>query len=296
MTEQQLYTLLEMPSEAVEALNEAEGKLNLKELAAPVAALTDPTKYDTARTDLKQRLGDDPNGWKILRCMFAAMVQTYEHYQAAGIPEQTFVDTMKCFPRFVREHKASFGSYGFDRAFWPGRQLSMLLFRLGALEFELIPEATEDGKTTVKEAVQAFQLPIREIGVHIPSDADISQARVQISFMLANMFFAKHVPQATVCSYTCESWMMSPALQKLLPPTSRILQFQKHFTVTHWEKSSEEDCWQWVFKAEKDCPLADLPEDTSLQRSMKEYLKNGGAVGTAEAVWDGTPFFEVRPI
>ena len=30
MTEQQLYTLLEMPSEAVEALNEAEGKLNLK--------------------------------------------------------------------------------------------------------------------------------------------------------------------------------------------------------------------------------------------------------------------------
>lgn len=31
MTEQQLYTLLEMPSEAVEVLNEAEGKLNLKE-------------------------------------------------------------------------------------------------------------------------------------------------------------------------------------------------------------------------------------------------------------------------
>ena len=32
--------------------------------------------------------------------------------------------------------------------------------------------------------------------MHIPSDADISPARVQISFMLANMFFAKHVPQA----------------------------------------------------------------------------------------------------
>ena len=45
MTEQQLYTLLEMPSEAVEALNEAEGKLNLKELAAPIAALTDPMRY-----------------------------------------------------------------------------------------------------------------------------------------------------------------------------------------------------------------------------------------------------------
>lgn len=276
MTEQQLYTLLEMPSEAVEALNEAEGKLNLKELAAPIAALTDPMRYDMARKDLEQQLSDDSKGWKILRCMFA--------------------DTMKCFPRFVREHKECFGDYGFDRAFWPGRQLSMLLFRLGALEFELIPEAKTDDEVPEKEAVRAFHLPVKEIGVHIPSDADISPARVQISFMLANMFFAKYVPQAAVCRYTCESWMMSPALQRLLPQTSRILQFQKHFTITHWEKGSEEDCWQWVFRAAKDCPLEHLPENTSLQRSMKEYLKNGGAVGVAEAVWDGSPFFEVTQI
>ena len=120
-----------MPSEAVEALNEAEGKLNLKELAAPIAALTDPMRYDMARKDLEQQLSDDSKGWKILRCMFAAMVRTYEHYQKAGISEQTFADTMKCFPRFVREHKECFGDYGFDRAFWPGRQLSMLLFRHG---------------------------------------------------------------------------------------------------------------------------------------------------------------------
>ena len=45
-----------------------------------------------------------------------------------------------------------------------------------------------------------------------------------------------------------------------------------------------------VFRAAKDCPLEHLPENTSLQRSMKEYLKNGGAVGVAEAVWDGSHF------
>ena len=38
-------------------------------------------------------------------------------YQKAGISEQMFADTMKCFPRFVREHKECFGDYGFDRAF-----------------------------------------------------------------------------------------------------------------------------------------------------------------------------------
>ena len=138
-----------------------EGKLNLKELAAPIAALTDPMRYDMARKDLEQQLSDDSKGWKILRCMFAAMVRTYEHYQKAGISEQTFADTMKCFPRFVREHKECFGDYGFDRAFWPGRQLSMLLFRLGALEFELIPEAKTDDEVPEKEAVRAFHLPVR---------------------------------------------------------------------------------------------------------------------------------------
>ena len=91
------------------------GKLNLKELAAPIAALTDPMRYDMARKDLEQQLSDDSKGWKILRCMFAAMVRTYEHYQKAGISEQTFADTMKCFPRFVREHKECFGDYGSDR-------------------------------------------------------------------------------------------------------------------------------------------------------------------------------------
>ena len=43
------------------------GKLNLKELAAPIAALTDPMRYDMARKDLEQQLSDDSKGWKILR-------------------------------------------------------------------------------------------------------------------------------------------------------------------------------------------------------------------------------------
>ena len=60
MTEQQLYTLLEMPSEAVEALNEAEGKLNLKELAGThCGADRSVCRMTWQRKDLEQQLSDD---------------------------------------------------------------------------------------------------------------------------------------------------------------------------------------------------------------------------------------------
>lgn len=292
MTEQAFYTLLEMPPEAIAELNAAEKQVDWEALTDLIAALTDPERYDRARRELEDRLEEDPKGWKILRCMFAAMAQTCENYHKAEISDSIFIDTMKCFPRFVREHKESFGGYGFDRAFWPGRQLSMLLFRLGELEFELIPEQAAGRRYAEND----FPLPVREIGVHIPSDADLSPEKVQESFTLAKRFFAKYAPQAAGCPYTCESWMMSPTLGALLPPTSRIVQFQKHFTVTHWEKGSEEDCWQWVFKKEKDCPLEALPEDTSLQRNMKACLRNGGTIGAASAVWDGSPFTEAHQL
>lgn len=35
----------------------------------------------------------------------------------------------------------------------------------------------------------------------------------------------------------------------------------------------------------KDIPTEDLPENTSLQRRMKEYLLRGGKVADAEGVW-----------
>ena len=56
-----------------------------------------------------------------------------------GIDEKIFTETFKMFPRFVREHKESFGEYGFDRGFWICRIIAMEEFRLT----EVQPEDTE---------------------------------------------------------------------------------------------------------------------------------------------------------
>ena len=50
------------------------------------------------------------------------------------IPEEIWLDTMKCFPRFISEHRRSYGRDGFDRYGWTVRQIGAKLFRVGGLE------------------------------------------------------------------------------------------------------------------------------------------------------------------
>lgn len=65
---------------------------------------------------------------KILCCMLKAAAISLEKYREQEIEDRVFNDTMKCFTRFVEEHKVSYGIYGFDRDFWTGRQLPSSFF------------------------------------------------------------------------------------------------------------------------------------------------------------------------
>lgn len=69
----------------------------------------------------------------MLTCMLEASRKTYEDYKNLGIDGKIFTETFKMFPRFVREHKESFGEYGFDRDFWICRIIAMEEFCLTPL-------------------------------------------------------------------------------------------------------------------------------------------------------------------
>lgn len=252
------------------AVTEAEGKTD-EVMSSLYRDLTNPERWQDARKVLKEKNGADEDGMKMLLCMMHAMQHSHELYIDENISDQIFADTMKCFSRFVREHMASFGTYGFDRDFWTGRQLSLLLFRLGELEFEMISPA--DGEAESESSKK------RTLSVHIPSDANLSPECCDASFRMAESFFREHFPEAAEDCFSCDSWLLSPALKELLPPESRIMKFQSRFEVKHWNQEADA-CLEWVFKR-KDLPLRDLPEETSLQRKMKAYLLAGGKVGEA---------------
>ena len=270
---EELYNLLDFPAEVVERLEQIQLDED-EETWRDIHLLTDPEKWQDARTRLKEKYAPDADGMKILACMMRAMQDSHALYIEEKIPEKIFADTMKCFTRFLKEHEVSFGCCGFDRDFWTGRQLSLLLFRLGELEFEIVSEEGENAGMAQSEKDSPYLLH-----VHIPSDADLSTERCDESFRMAEQFFAEHFPKTAGSKFACDSWLLSPALKELLPEGSRILQFQNRFEVKSWNQDAD-DFLEWVFKR-KDLPLEELPEETSLQRKMKAYLLNGEKIGEA---------------
>lgn len=214
--------------------------------------------YDT----LKLRCMPQERGLDMLAWMLTAGLTTYENYRAKGIPDGIFVDTMKCFTRFVNEHMASFGCYGFDRGFWTVRQLSMVLFRVGELEYEFVDGA---------------------VSMHIPSDARLSGSRASLEQYRS--FAREFYPDRAEAPMVIESWLLSPALKELLDENSNILRFQRAFRLEKWLEN-DTGFLQWVYGRE-DIPAPDLPETTSLQRRMKQHLLAGGKVGSGEGTFIG---------
>lgn len=267
----QLMREIGMPRDAAEQVLAAELPAGAEEAAAALRG--ERSGWDAALDGLRVCLGEDPRGISMLRAHLLCAMDTREAYRARGISDRVFRDTMGCFPRFVAEYRAMEGVPGFDRAFWTPRQLSMRLFRLGELEYELL-----DGG---------------EVGLHIPSDASLERAGLRASWEEAQAFFRRFEPAYAGAPVRCESWLLSPVLREILPADSRILAFQAWFRT---ERVFPEDdaCLRWVFGLSEDRRVdpAQLPGRTSLQRGLRAYLMRGGHGGAALGTLDKEPFID----
>ena len=95
----------------------------------------------------------------------------------------------------------------------------------------------------------------------------------------ARAFFGAFYPAYKDAPGRCESWMLSPALEELLPPTSNVLAFGRRFRLLGWEQDSLAFL-EWIYP-DPSLPTEQLPEDTSLRRAVKRHLLDGGKVGWA---------------
>ncbi|MBQ8813944.1 MAG: DUF5596 domain-containing protein [Lachnospiraceae bacterium] len=253
-------------------------RLDFSVLEEPMNQLLFPETWDEGRMTLKTVFASDELGFKMLTCMLVCALKTLENYKTAGIPLEIFIATMKCFTRFVEEHKSSFGSYGFDRDFWTSRQLAMKLFRIGELEYEL-RETEAEGNV---------------VRFHIPSDSDLRISRVKVSYRQAREFLNKYYPEYAKVPVKCDSWLLAPGLAEELPADSNILKFQQLFDVVSTDEDSMEFL-QWLYGRE-DISLPELPEKTSLQRRVKQRLLAGGKIGKALGVFKKPVICRTAPL
>lgn len=261
MTVQELCSKIELQECMANRVNEFVSSYNFEEAEDIIQGLMIPDKAKEAYEKLMEFFEDDEDCVKVLSCFLEAGTRVYEKYKEMGISEKIFVDTYKAFTRYTEECKAKTGKYAFDRAFWTYRHTSMVLFRLGELEFEL---KNDEG--------------VKAVAVHIPSDAKLGEEYVDEYLKMTEEFITKHFPEYADKEYTCYSWLLAPKLQELLSEDSNIIKFQNRFDI-HTEDRTPMSVLEWVFKVSDDADIATLPEDTSLQRKIKALLLSGDNVG-----------------
>ena len=266
MTLKEFCERIQLQDELVKKVFELEESFDFAPYKQLINDLTEKEKSEDAYKALKEQLGEDPHGITILACYLKAALITYEKYQALGIDDEIYFDTMKSFTRFSDECLERQGYLGFVNSFWSYRHLNTNLMRIGALEFERV-----------------IRNGVLFISVHIPSNADLSKEALDDSFTRARAFLNEKFPECAEAQIYCESWLLYGGLKDVLPENSRILGFQSRFDVTRQNNVSK-NALTYIFHRADCSDYQSLPEDTSLQRKVKALLLEGGGVGSAYGI------------
>ncbi len=113
------------------------------------------------------------------------------------------------------------------------------------------------------------------IALHIPANASLEDEKVEKFLDFIKEFFKEYYPDYKYRAITIGSWLMDPQLSEILGENSKIVMFQKRFKKIQ-VASHGESVFKFVFKKPNlDFEIKDLPEDTSLQKKIKNmYLFN----------------------
>ena len=85
----------------------------------------------------------------------------------------------------------------------------------------------------------------------------------------------------------CHSWLLFEKLRDYLRDTSNIVSFMNNFDIVyteHLELGDYSEVWR-LFDVDYNGKLDDLPENSSLRRSFKQYLKEGGKWGEGYGIF-----------
>ncbi len=212
------------------------------------------------------------NGLTVLALYLHWLPEMHARYEALGIPASIYQDNLKDITLWCEDYTAKTGQPGIQQWPWVGKSLRLELFRLGRLQFE---------PTTLEETItlhgKTFPAGTPVLSVHIPAGEPLAPADALASFRQAEDFFPRYFG-TTYPLFICYSWLMAPSLKGMLPPESRILQFQAMFDVV--AESPRRQAEERVFGFLADDPTT-YPENTSLQRALKAHLLTGSPAMSA---------------
>lgn len=185
--------------------------------------------------------------------------------------EQIVINKNRIKECFVNDlERRNYGSVRISQMLWAYYFVRVKLIEVGRLQYELL-ERTND-KSIIK--------------IHIPGGNKLDFDKVMDSIELSKEKL-KEVFHINNMVYKCNSWLLSNQLNKLIDKNTNIYKFYSLFDVLDGEECTH-DLLNFVFNIKGCNNYNELPEETSLQKMIKNELINGTVfnigIGTLKGV------------
>lgn len=112
------------------------------------------------------------------------------------------------------------------------------------------------------------------ISVHIPPSKDFTPENMEAAYSACLKVFKQSFPEYKPKAFYCHSWLMEPQLRDLMKPTSNILAFQGKY-LRFPRISDGKAVLTFLFDDPTITNWEDLPENSSLQRAVKQHYLDG---------------------
>ena len=278
---------LDFPNEAMQYLGELSERLlsdeyyfeALKECEYLTIVKKDFPVLEAKLKHLSEKSKIHPYEFDMIYLLFC-LKTVRENYKIKGYSDKLFIDTMLDIKYKLFECYNLYKLWGTFVSFWFYRHLNMELFSLGRFQYEkrtfLYDEFKYNDDITIKKDDLVINL-------HIPSSGPLSKDVRMNSYKAAYDFYKKNFPDTDYIIFVCDSWLLYPEYEKVYDKGSNLYSFLNDFKIIHPRQHGIENLWR-VYNCPNDTPIAELPENTSLQRNFKKWLLNGGTVGNGYGV------------
>lgn len=106
--------------------------------------------------------------------------------------------------------------------------------------------------------------------IHIPRDTAFNMESIKDTYSKAKEFYATYFPEVKYKGMVCHTWLFTPQLREMLPPSSNIIKFQQQFYL-YPTAGSVRFLWNFVFNELTE--VKDAKPDTSLRKQVLSYVE-----------------------
>lgn len=194
---------------------------------------------------------------------------TKSEYERLGIDEKIFFDTMRDIKIWCENND----NKGLKNYNWIKNHLNTELFKIGRLQYQIFVCKNK----TLNYAKMPFKYGENLIYIHIPQGEKLIYADCVNSLKQANEFFRQYFNDYEYRYYFSESWLLFDENYLFMQSSSNILQFQSLFEIVD-SLPIDAQAIERIF-GKRQLFKKRYPENTSLQRSAKEFMLKGGRMG-----------------